>query len=89
MRLQAALQAGDNLGMPGHVLERRIGIAYDLPAGMEPGLEAITYYDPPNCTFPFGTHVSVVEIDRDTGHVDLVRYVAVDDVGNVIGADVR
>ena len=59
-------------------------IAYDLPAGMEPGLEAITYYDPPNCTFPFGTHVSVVEVDRDTGHVDLIRYVAVDDVGNVI-----
>jgi carbon-monoxide dehydrogenase large subunit len=59
-------------------------IAYDLPAGMEPGLEAITYYDPPNCTFPFGTHISVVEVDRDTGHVDLIRYVAVDDVGNVI-----
>jgi carbon-monoxide dehydrogenase large subunit len=59
-------------------------IAYDLPVGMEPGLEAITYYDPPNCTFPFGTHVSVVEVDRDTGHVDLIRYVAVDDVGNVI-----
>ena len=59
-------------------------IAYDLPAGMEPGLEAITYYDPPNCTFPFGTHVSVVEVDRETGHVDLIRYVAVDDVGNVI-----
>jgi carbon-monoxide dehydrogenase large subunit len=59
-------------------------VAYDLPEGMEPGLEAITYYDPPNCTFPFGTHVSVVEVDRDTGEVDLIRYVAVDDVGNVI-----
>ena len=59
-------------------------IAYDLPAGMEPGLEAITYYDPPNCTFPFGTHICVVEVDRDTGQVDLIRYVAVDDVGNVI-----
>ena len=59
-------------------------IAYDLPAGMEPGLEATTYYDPPNCTFPFGTHVCVVEIDRDTGHVEIVRYVGVDDVGNVI-----
>ncbi|MCA9861698.1 MAG: molybdopterin-dependent oxidoreductase [Thermomicrobiales bacterium] len=59
-------------------------IAYNLPEGMEPGLEAITYYDPPNCTFPFGTHISVVEVDRDTGHVDLIRYVAVDDVGNVI-----
>ena len=59
-------------------------IAYDLPAGMEPGLEAVTYYDPPNCTFPFGTHVCVVEVDRDTGEVEIVSYVAVDDVGNVI-----
>jgi carbon-monoxide dehydrogenase large subunit len=59
-------------------------VAYDLPAGMEPGLEAITYYDPPNCTFPFGTHVCVVEVDRDTGAVEIIRYVAVDDVGNVI-----
>lgn len=59
-------------------------VAYDLPAGMEPGLEAITYYDPPNCTFPFGTHVCVVEVDRETGEVEIVKYVAVDDVGNVI-----
>jgi len=59
-------------------------IAYDLPAEMEPGLEATTYYDPPNCTFPFGTHVCVVEVDRATGAVEIVRYVAVDDVGNVI-----
>jgi carbon-monoxide dehydrogenase large subunit len=59
-------------------------VAYDLPAGMEPGLEATTYFDPPNCTFPFGTHVCVVEVDRDTGAVEIIRYVAVDDVGNVI-----
>ena len=59
-------------------------IAYDLPAGMEPALEAVTYYDPPNCTFPFGTHVCVVEVDRDTGEVEIIRYVGVDDVGNVI-----
>jgi carbon-monoxide dehydrogenase large subunit len=59
-------------------------IAYDLPAGMEPGLEAVTYYDPPNCTFPFGTHVCVVEVDRNTGVVEIVKYVGVDDVGNVI-----
>jgi len=59
-------------------------VAYDLPPGMEPGLEAVTYYDPPNCTFPFGTHVCVVEVDRDTGQVEIVKYVAVDDVGNVI-----
>ena len=59
-------------------------VAYDLPPGMEPALEAVTYYDPPNCTFPFGTHVCVVEVDRDTGQVEIIRYVAVDDVGNVI-----
>jgi carbon-monoxide dehydrogenase large subunit len=51
---------------------------------MEPTLEATTFYDPPNCTFPFGTHVCVVEVDRDTGEIELLRYVAVDDVGNVI-----
>ncbi|HEX5498169.1 MAG TPA: molybdopterin cofactor-binding domain-containing protein, partial [Thermomicrobiales bacterium] len=59
-------------------------VGYDLPEGMEPTLEATTFYDPPNCTFPFGTHVCVVEVDRNTGQVDLLRYVAVDDVGNVI-----
>lgn len=59
-------------------------VAYDLPAGMEPYLDETTYYDPPNCTFPFGTHVCVVEIDRETGAVAVQRYVAVDDVGNVV-----
>ncbi len=59
-------------------------VAYDLPEGMEPYLDETTYYDPPNCTFPFGTHVCVVEVDQDTGQVELKRYVAVDDVGNVI-----
>jgi len=59
-------------------------VAYDLPPGMEPYLDETTYYDPPNCTFPFGTHVCVVEVDRDTGEVKLLRYVAVDDVGNVV-----
>ncbi|MFM9107825.1 MAG: xanthine dehydrogenase family protein molybdopterin-binding subunit, partial [Chloroflexota bacterium] len=47
-------------------------------------LEATTFYDPPNCTFPFGTHICVVEVDADTGEIDLLRYVAVDDVGNVV-----
>jgi carbon-monoxide dehydrogenase large subunit len=55
-----------------------------LPPGMEGGLEATTYYDPPNCTFPFGTHVCVVEVDADTGQVRILRYVAVDDVGPAI-----
>lgn len=59
-------------------------LAYDLPKGMEPFLDDTSYYDPPNCTFPFGTHICVVEVDRDTGEVDILRYVAVDDVGRVI-----
>jgi carbon-monoxide dehydrogenase large subunit len=59
-------------------------VAYDLPEGVEPFLDETTYYDPPNCTFPFGTHICVVEIDRDTGHVTPVKYVAVDDVGHVL-----
>lgn len=57
---------------------------FNLPAGMEPGLDETSYYDPPNCTFPFGTHIAVVQVDDDTGQVELLRYVAVDDVGNVV-----
>jgi carbon-monoxide dehydrogenase large subunit len=59
-------------------------VAYDLPEGMEPFLDETSYYDPPNCTFPFGTHISIVEVDAETGHVDLKRYIAVDDCGNQI-----
>ncbi len=56
-------------------------LAWNLPAGMEGGLEATSFYDPPNFVYPFGAHVAVVEIDRDTGRVELKRYVAVDDCG--------
>ena len=56
----------------------------NLPEGMEPGLEATSFFDPPNFTWPFGTHIAVVEVDVDTGEVELRRYIAVDDVGNVI-----
>ncbi len=55
-----------------------------LPEGTEPGLEAVSIFDPQNFTWPFGTHIAVVEIDGDTGEVELQKYVAVDDVGNVI-----
>ncbi|MES2209533.1 MAG: xanthine dehydrogenase family protein molybdopterin-binding subunit [Chloroflexota bacterium] len=61
-----------------------LDLAFDAPEGMEPYLDETAYYDTPNCTWPFGTHVAIVEIDEETGHVDLVRYVAVDDVGNKI-----
>jgi carbon-monoxide dehydrogenase large subunit len=56
-------------------------VAWNMPAGMEAGLEATSFYDPPNFVYPFGAHVAVVEIDGDTGHVAVKRYVAVDDCG--------
>ncbi len=56
-------------------------VAWNMPEGMEPGLEASAFYDPPNFTFPFGTHVAVVEVDPDTGQIDLQQYYAVDDCG--------
>jgi carbon-monoxide dehydrogenase large subunit len=65
-------------------LALQASLAYSLPDGMEPFLDETTYYDPPNCTFPFGTHIAIVEVDANTGHVDLKRYVAVDDCGNQI-----
>ena len=54
------------------------------PAGMEAGLEAVDYYDPPNLTFPFGSYICVVDIDKGTGQVNVRRFVAVDDCGNII-----
>ena len=56
----------------------------NLPPGLEAGLEAVHYYDPPNLTFPFGTYICVVDIDKGTGEVKVRRFVAVDDCGNVI-----
>jgi carbon-monoxide dehydrogenase large subunit len=61
-----------------------LDLAFDAPEGMEPYLDETAYHDTPNCTWPFGTHVAIVEVDEETGKVDLVRYVAVDDVGNKI-----
>jgi aerobic carbon-monoxide dehydrogenase large subunit len=61
-----------------------LDLAFDTPEGMEPYLDETAYYDTPNCTWPFGTHIAVVEIDEETGKVDLVRYIAVDDVGKKI-----
>ena len=64
-----------------------VTVAYNavkLPRGMEPGLEATRFFEPSNFTFPFGTHVCVVEIDEETGEPRITKYVAVDDCGNVI-----
>jgi carbon-monoxide dehydrogenase large subunit len=59
-------------------------IAKDLPPDTEPGLSATYFFEPKNFTFPFGTHIVVVEIDRETGDIKFLRYVAVDDCGKVI-----
>ncbi len=56
-------------------------LAWNMPAGVEAGLEASMFYDPPNFTYPFGSHFALVEIDPETGHTDLKRYVALDDCG--------
>jgi carbon-monoxide dehydrogenase large subunit len=56
----------------------------NFPPGLEAGLEAVDYYDPPNLTFPFGTYICVVDIDKGTGEVKVRRFVAVDDCGNII-----
>jgi len=56
----------------------------NIPPGLEAGLEAVHYYDPPNLTFPFGTYICVVDIDRGTGEVKVRRFIAVDDCGNII-----
>ena len=56
-------------------------VAWDMPEGMEAGLEASTFYDPPNFVFPYGAHLAVVEVDADTGQVELTGYTALDDCG--------
>ncbi len=56
-------------------------VAWNLPPGMDPGLEASQFYDPPNFVYPFGAHLALVEVDRETGAIELKRYVAVDDCG--------
>jgi carbon-monoxide dehydrogenase large subunit len=59
-------------------------VPHNYPEGLEPGLEETSFYDPSNFCFPFGAHACVVEIDPETGAVKVARYLAVDDVGNVI-----
>jgi carbon-monoxide dehydrogenase large subunit len=59
-------------------------VAHQIPPGFEPGLSATNFFEPANFTFPFGTHIVQVEIDRDTGQIEFQRYVAVDDCGKVL-----
>ena len=57
---------------------------HQVPPGMEPGLEAVDYYDPPNFTYPFGAYICVVDIDRHTGEAKIRRFYALDDCGTRI-----
>lgn len=59
-------------------------VPHNYPADLEPGLDFSSFYDPANFTYPFGAHIAIVEVDPDTGKVDLKRFIACDDVGNVI-----
>jgi len=70
-----------DLGMSIQAVAREAYLGHDLPEEMEPGLESTTFFDPENLTFPFGTHVAVVEVDPETGDIKFQDYVAVDDCG--------
>ena len=59
-------------------------VPHNYPEGLEPGLDFSSFYDPTNFTYPFGAHIAIVEVDKETGVVKLKRFIAVDDVGNVI-----
>src|SRR5438093_2447336 len=61
-----------------------LDLGFSLPDGMEPYLDETAYHDTPNCTWPFGTHIAIVEVDEETGETELKRYIAVDDVGKKI-----
>ena len=78
-RFSSSAAAGKQLGWGD--LAGEAYIAKNLPAGFEPGLEASAFYEPDNFTYPFGTHIVAVEVDRDTGQVSIRKYIAVDDCG--------
>jgi aerobic carbon-monoxide dehydrogenase large subunit len=62
--------------------------AHNLPDEVEPGLEETSVFDPPNLVFPFGAHICAVEVDTETGNVEVTKYVAVDDVGTIINPQI-
>jgi carbon-monoxide dehydrogenase large subunit len=79
-----SVQGSPDRSMPLAAVAFEAFTAHNLPEGMEPNLEATSHFDPVNFTFPFGTHLAVVEVDTETGGVRLLRYAAVDDCGNQI-----
>ena len=65
-------------------IAKSANFAWNLPPGVEPSLEGQSFFDPSNFVYPFGTHICVVEVDEQTGEIEIKRYIAVDDVGRVI-----
>jgi carbon-monoxide dehydrogenase large subunit len=65
-------------------IAKSANMAWNLPPDMEPSLEKQAFFDPSNFVYPFGTHIVIVEVDKDTGEIEIKRYIAVDDVGRVI-----
>src|SRR4029078_13573244 len=59
-------------------------VPFNYPPGVEPGLEESAFFDPPNFTYPDGTYVCELEVDPNTGTVEILKFVAVDDFGNVV-----
>ena len=80
---QVRVKADPARAKPLQEIASALWYAWDLPRGVEPGLEATSYFNPEDFNFPFGTHVAIVEVDEQTGAVDIVRYICVDDVGMV------
>jgi carbon-monoxide dehydrogenase large subunit len=56
---------------------------WNLPPGMEPSIDVTAFFDPPDFNYPFGSHVAIVEVDEATGEIDVLKYVAVNDIGPV------
>jgi carbon-monoxide dehydrogenase large subunit len=76
--------AGTDKEMPFFQVALAAYTAHNLPAGMEPGLKETSFYDPTNFTFPSGTYICEVEVDPDTGTVEIIQFVAADDFGKII-----
>jgi carbon-monoxide dehydrogenase large subunit len=76
--------AGTDKNVPWFQMALAAYTAHNLPAGMEPGLKEGAFYDPSNFTFPAGCYICEVEVDPETGHTDIVQFVAADDFGNII-----
>lgn len=83
-----AVKGAPNRSMTIQDVAEEAYLAHKLPDDLEPGLEESSFYDPENLTFPFGTHIVVVEVDPDTGEMEFERYVGVDDCGEQINPQI-